>query len=80
MRLFEYSERRQKTASLGVLVGTGAPTGSFATNLYSLEPVPWDDGHVGLGAAGAGEGVGRHPGEVEEDGLFYVGEGGAEEA
>ena len=80
MCLFEHSKRRQKTSSSGVLARTGAPAGSATPNLHAVEPVPRDDGHVSLGAAGAGEGVGGHPGEVEEDGLFYVSEGGPEEA
>ena len=62
----------------GVLVGTGPPTGGPVADLYALEPVPRDDGHVGLGAAGVGKESEDHPGEVEEDGLFYVGEGGPE--
>ena len=80
MCVSERVARGSTRSSVGVFVRTGAVAGGLVTNLYQMEPIPWDGRHVGLGVAGVGEGVGRYPGEVEEDGLFYTGEGGPEEA
>ena len=79
MRVSEHFERRQKTSSVGVLGRSSTITGSFVTDLHSMESISRHDGHVSLGAAGAGERVGRYPRKTQEDGLFYIGEGGPEE-